>query len=146
MTMPTAQPPSTSLTRRSVLTGAVAAGGVAAIGVGLAACSDEPEPAAGGTDQPPTTVSAADVPVGGGTVVESARVVVTQPTAGEFKAFTAVCTHQGCVVARVENGAILCTCHNSRFSATDGSVINGPAARGLAAKQVTVAGDSLTIA
>jgi Rieske Fe-S protein len=28
---------------------------------------------------------------------------VTQPEAGDFKAFTAVCTHQGCLVDRVES-------------------------------------------
>jgi Rieske Fe-S protein len=43
-----------------------------------------------------------DVPEGGGTVFREQKVVVTQPEAGDFKAFTAVCTHQGCLVDRVE--------------------------------------------
>ena len=55
------------------------------------------------------------------------KLVVTQPTEGEFKGFTAVCTHQGCTVGRVEDGEIRCPCHGSRFSAEDGSVVGGPA-------------------
>jgi Rieske Fe-S protein len=137
--------PGPQVSRRAVLAGAAAVGGVAAIGATLAACGSDPEPAAEGPTAP-ATVNAADVPVGGGTVVTGAQVVVTQPTAGEFKAFSAVCTHQGCVVARVQDGAIECPCHGSRFSATDGSVLTGPATRTLPSKQVTVSGDSLTIA
>jgi Rieske Fe-S protein len=120
---------------------------VAALGVTLAACGNEPEPAPGGTGEGgPTVVKAADVPVGGGAIVADAQVVVTQPTAGEFKAFSAVCTHQGCTVASVQNGVIVCYCHNSQFSAADGSVVSGPASKALTAKQVTVSGDSLTVA
>ena len=138
-------PQSTPVSRRTVLAGAAAVGGVAAIGATLAACGSDPEPAPSG-ETAPTEVKAADVPVGGGTVVVGAQVVVTQPTAGEFKAFSAVCTHQGCVVARVvQDGAIECVCHSSRFSATDGSVLAGPATSPLATKPVTVSGDTLTV-
>jgi Rieske Fe-S protein len=86
------------------------------------------------------------VPVGGGKILTDAKVVVTQPTAGTYKAFTAVCTHQGCVVASVADGTISCACHGSAFSATDGSVKNGPASSPLAAVPVTVAGDTITLA
>ena len=137
-------PQSTPVSRRTVLAGAAAVGGVAAIGATLAACGSDPEPAPSG-EAAPTTVKAADVPVGGGTIVEDARVVVTQPTAGQFKAFSATCTHQGCTVASVQNGVIACYCHNSQFSAADGSVVSGPASKGLTAKQVTVSGDTLTV-
>jgi Rieske Fe-S protein len=138
-------PQFTPLSRRGVLTGAAAVGGAAVLGASLVACGSDsdPEPPAGSAG--PTTVKVADVPVGGGTIIAASQVVVTQPSAGEFKAFSAICTHQNCVVARVQNGAIDCTCHNSKFSATDGSVLNGPANRPLTAKEVTVAGDSLTI-
>jgi Rieske Fe-S protein len=71
--------------------------------------------------------------------------VVTQPTRGVFKAFSAVCTHQGCLVAGVANGLIICPCHNSAFSATDGSVLAGPAPQPLAARTVTVTGSTLTV-
>ncbi|MGW2017556.1 Rieske (2Fe-2S) protein [Streptomyces sp. NPDC001927] len=87
-----------------------------------------------------------DVPVGGGTIFKEEKVVVTQPTAGDFKAFSAICTHQGCIVAKVENGTIDCACHGSKFRITDGSVVNGPATRPLPAEEITVSGESITLA
>jgi Rieske Fe-S protein len=69
--------------------------------------------------------------------------VVTQPTAGSFKAFTAVCTHQGCTVGTVAGGTIDCPCHGSKFSIKDGSVVNGPATSPLAAITIKVEGTSV---
>jgi Rieske Fe-S protein len=86
-----------------------------------------------------------DVPVGGGVIRDDQKVVVTQPTAGTFKAFSAVCTHQGCIVANVANGTINCTCHGSRFNIADGSVANGPASTPLPQRSITVAGDQITL-
>ena len=67
-----------------------------------------------------------EIPVGGGKIFAADKVVVTQPTAGDFKAFSAVCTHQGCVVADIKGEDIDCTCHGSKFSIKDGSVLKGP--------------------
>ncbi|WP_424214487.1 Rieske (2Fe-2S) protein [Streptomyces sp. BI20] len=83
-------------------------------------------------------VKAADVPVGGGTVLKDEKLVITQPTAGAFHCFTAVCTHQGCLVNKVAAGTIDCPCHGSRFADTDGAVRHGPATRPLAEKPITV--------
>jgi nitrite reductase/ring-hydroxylating ferredoxin subunit len=91
------------------------------------------------------SVKKADVPVGGGVIMQTADFVVTQPTAGSFKAFSSVCTHEGCPVSAIQSGQIICTCHNSRFSVKDGSVISGPARRALAAAKVTQSGDSLVV-
>jgi Rieske Fe-S protein len=88
-------------------------------------------------------VATADVPVGGGVVLEEQKVVVTQPAAGEFKAFTAVCTHQSCTVSSVKEDRISCPCHGSSFSGTDGSVLNGPATRPLREIAVAVEGDQV---
>ena len=55
-----------------------------------------------------------EVPVGGGKIFAADKVVVTQPTEGDFKAFSAVCTHQGCVVAEIKGEDIDCTCHGSQ--------------------------------
>ena len=76
-------------------------------------------------------------------VIEKSRVVVTQPQKGTFKCFTAVCTHQGCVVADVKNGTINCPCHGSAFKIADGSVANGPATRALRAVDIKVAGTDI---
>ena len=93
----------------------------------------------------PISVKTADVPVGGGVVLKDPKVVVTQPQPGEFKAFTAICTHKQCLVSTVADGTIDCPCHGSRYSDVDGSVVKGPAVKPLAQKSVTVAGDTLTI-
>ena len=71
-------------------------------------------------------------PGGGGKIIDGPNIVITQPEAGSFKAFTAVCTHQGCIVSTVSNGTIDCPCHGSKFSIKDGSVVNGPATSPLA--------------
>jgi Rieske Fe-S protein len=90
-------------------------------------------------------IKAADIPVGGGKVFDAAKIVVTQPKAGEFKAFSAVCTHKGCTVAGVANGTITCPCHGSTYDSATGQVTGGPAPAPLPSKTVTVNGGSLTI-
>ena len=99
--------------------------------------------AAGGAEALATT---ADVPVGGCFVVSGAEVVITQPSEGDFKAFSAMCTHQGCAVSSSSDGVIPCDCHGSEFSLEDGSVLEGPATSPLEAVEITVDGDSITLA
>ncbi|MEU0601706.1 Rieske (2Fe-2S) protein [Streptomyces sp. NPDC006393] len=89
--------------------------------------------------------STSDIPEGGGKVFAEQKVVVTQPVKGQFKAFSAVCTHQGCTVAKVVEGTIDCPCHGSRFRITDGSVAGGPATRPLAARKIEVRGNSIRL-
>ena len=84
-----------------------------------------------------------DVPVGGCTIRTDKKIVITQPQSGTFHAFTAVCTHAGCTVGSVSSGTINCPCHGSRFSISNGSVVNGPAASPLAAVNITVQGTSI---
>ncbi|MFI5571401.1 Rieske (2Fe-2S) protein [Streptomyces sp. NPDC051740] len=88
-------------------------------------------------------ISTTGVPVGGGTVLPDEKIVVTQPQEGDFKAFSAICTHQSCVVADVADGAVNCACHGSRFRITDGSVERGPATRPLPEEPITVEGNSI---
>jgi Rieske Fe-S protein len=90
--------------------------------------------------------STGEIPVGGGKVFDGKNVVVTQPVSGEFVAFSAVCTHQGCSVATVLGGTINCPCHGSTFSIKDGSVAGGPAPQPLSKVQITVDGTSIKLA
>jgi Rieske Fe-S protein len=82
-----------------------------------------------------------DVPVGGGMVYPSEKVVVTQPAKGVYKAFSAVCTHVGCICNKVANGTIDCPCHGSQFKITDGAVVAGPAPTPLPTRTITVSSD-----
>ena len=84
-----------------------------------------------------------EIPVGSGMIFTGQQVVVTQPTAGEFKAFSAVCTHMGCIVNQISNGTIDCPCHGSQYNITTGAVVAGPAPKPLPAKQIKVTGDSI---
>lgn len=144
-------------TRRAVL--AVGAVGVAGA---LAGCQvyggqepPPPPPPAGGEDGGSggaAVASTGDVAVGGGLILADQNLVITQPTEGEFKGFSATCTHQGCTVSEVTDGVIVCNCHGSQFSIADGSVVQ--AAQGLSADQqaplppagIAVDGDSITLA
>jgi nitrite reductase/ring-hydroxylating ferredoxin subunit len=120
-----------------------AAGGAATTtgGAGTAA----PAGSAGGGSAAAASALAATskVPVGSGMIFPGPQVVVTQPTAGDFKAFSAVCTHMGCIVNQISNGTIDCPCHGSQYSITTGDVVSGPAPRPLPAKQIKVSGDSI---
>jgi Rieske Fe-S protein len=102
--------------------------------------------ASGGSSAPagPLTVKEAEIPVGSGKIFPDAQTVITQPKKGEFKAFSAICTHQGCVVDTVTN-TINCPCHGSKYSITDGSVVNPPAPQPLPAKTIKVSGNTLTV-
>ncbi|KUH65515.1 (2Fe-2S)-binding protein [Mycolicibacterium novocastrense] len=119
----------------------------------LAACStygkdpqvaEEPAVTTTGGVAAPAAVLAkvADVPVGGGVVVE--QTVLTQPTAGDFKEFSATCTHAGCTVRDVAGGTINCPFHGSRFN-LDGTVANGPATRSLESKPIQLQDDSIIL-
>jgi Rieske Fe-S protein len=86
-----------------------------------------------------------EIPVGSGKIFTTEKVVVTQPVSGDFKAFSAVCTHMGCIVSQISDGTIDCPCHGSQFSIKDGSVVGGPAPSPLAAEAITVSGNSIIL-
>jgi Rieske Fe-S protein len=87
--------------------------------------------------------STSEIPVGSGMIFPAQQVVVTQPTAGEYKAFTAVCTHMGCIVNQISDGTIDCPCHGSEYSIKTGAVVRGPAPLPLAAKKIKITGDNI---
>jgi Rieske Fe-S protein len=88
----------------------------------------------------------AEIPVGGGMIFTAAKVVVTQPVKGEFKAFSAVCTHVGCIMDKVANGLIDCPCHGGQFKIATGAVVAGPPPSPLPAKSISVEGGKIVLA
>ncbi len=147
--------------RRAVLAGACAACAAALAGCARYGTSNglagspalggayPAAPPAAGTGAPATAsgpvvlAKTTDIPVGGGTVLTARKIVITQPQAGTFHAFTAICTHQGCLVNAVSGGTINCPCHGSRYSIVNGSVVRGPAPLPLAAVAILVQGTSI---
>lgn len=134
--------------RKTVLAGA----GIGLAAAAVAACSSgsdssAPESSEDGSSAPESSKPAgealattADVPVGSGVIV--GEVVLTQPTAGDYKGFSAVCTHTGCLINEVADGTINCPCHGSKFN-LDGAVANGPASKPLEPVAIRVQGDSI---
>lgn len=117
------------LSRREVLgLGAIGAAGVA---IAMTGCSAESSASggAGGVFKAGTEIGPlADVPVGGGRnfEVNGTKLVVTQPSEGELYAFSAICTHEGCVVG-CRDKIIKCDCHDATFDTKTGEVTGGPA-------------------
>jgi Rieske Fe-S protein len=151
-----------TVSRRTVLgRGAAVTVSLGAAGL-LAACANEANAGAGGTNSgsgggagtgggsgggsgATEPIAASDIPVGSAKIFPDRKVVVAQPAAGEFKAFSAVCTHGGCTVNKIQGNTIVCPCHGGTYSLADGSVISGPPPRPLAAVNVTVNGGNLTV-
>ena len=117
-------------------------------GAGEAESTDEAGPAEKdeSAEKPAALARTADIPVGGGKIFKKEGVVVTQPSAGTFAAFSTVCPHQGCDVNEIKGGTINCPCHGSKFKVADGSVDAGPANSPLPEKKIIVDGDSLRLA
>jgi Rieske Fe-S protein len=148
-------PESTGVSRRGVLGLSAAAAALLLAGCGGDTATEadagdgskDAQPSQDDSSSAPAAVAAlaatADVPVGSGVILEEAKIVVTQPTAGEFKAFDGICTHQSCLVSSVKANRISCACHGSSFAIADGAVLNGPATRPLDEIKVRVEGDKI---
>ena len=161
MTSESVQPVS-GPSRRTV----VAAVGTAGLAVALTACGSGDDASGSSTEQGAgagsTTEASgssggagaggaalaktADIPEGSGKVFSDEKVVVSQPAAGDYKAFSTICTHQNCPMTDLKEDTLSCACHGSQFSVLDGSVKKGPATQPLAAKKISVSGDSITLA
>lgn len=127
----------------------VSAAGAAGLAAALAACGgggteDKGTEEGGGEQQGATLARTGDIPVGGGKVIAAQGLVITQPKAGEFKAFSSKCTHAGCAVSGVKDGVIVCPCHQSHFDVSDGSVKSGPATSPLPPTPIQVVGDEIS--
>ena len=126
--------------------------GLSALAVtGVSACSTPTTASPGGSTGASSAggagirVPLSDIPVGGGVIRAADKVVVTQATAGQYKAFSAVCQHQGCLVGSIEGKNIVCPCHGSTYSIVDGSVVTGPTTKPLIGKTATTQGTDLVV-
>ncbi len=90
-------------------------------------------------------VPLSSIPVGGGLIDATDQVVVTQASAGQYRAFSAVCQHMGCVVGSIVGKKIVCPCHGSAYSIVDGAVLNGPSTKPLIPKTATTQGSDLVV-
>lgn len=131
--------------RRSLLCGAAAAG---VTGLGLTGCAGSGEewpksPAA--ATQAVGLGKADEVPVGGAKLYRDDRLLVSQPEAGDYRAFSAVCTHGGCVLSSVKELEADCACHGSRFDAGTGAVLRSPATTDLPEYPVKLKGGKLVV-
>ncbi|WP_372406827.1 Rieske (2Fe-2S) protein [Streptomyces luteireticuli] len=139
--MTSRQPAPCCASRRTLLRGAALAG---VAGLGAAACDGKTGAKASSTPTAPVELGpASEVPVGGAKLYREERLLVAQPVKGQFKAFSAECTHAGCVLATVDAGVAACGCHGSRFDVKTGKVLQGPAGDPLPAVPVRAKGGRL---
>ena len=88
-------------------------------GAFLAACGEKP----------PEEVAKTEVPVGSAVVLD--KVIIAQPTEGQFVAYSSTCPHEFKKITQVQGDTVRCTAHGSTFNIADGSVLQGPAVRGM---------------
>lgn len=131
-----------AVSRRIVFQGFASLGVAAALaGCGGGSSEGESGPAAGAA-----LATTDEIPIGGGLVLADENIVITQPTAGDFRAYQARCTHQGSPIARVGDDGMECDLHGSRFDIADGSATQGPATESLAQVSILVEGDQILAA
>ena len=153
------------MSRRVVLT----VGAVGASSLALAACSKakSADPAAAATtpagaaatsDSSSAATTASSAAAGGAALAklsdikvgeaiaakgaDGAKILISRPTETTVAAFSAICTHMGCTVAPAGK-ELDCPCHGSRYNATTGAVLSGPAPRALPAVAVKISGDNV---
>ena len=146
-------------TRRTLL----GAAGATGLGVALTACSPS-SPSPGSSEQ----ASAVPSPAGEGqTVLASdqlaelgkAEVIVRGPASGKdlgvllyrpdastVLAYSNICSHQGCAVGtETPEANFYCACHGSRYDYKDGSVLAGPAPKGLTRYAASIKGQDIVV-
>jgi Rieske Fe-S protein len=82
-----------------------------------------------------------------GTIIKfgTKPVLLIRDSKGEFKAFSATCTHLDCTVQyRGDFGMIWCACHNGKYD-LNGRNISGPPPRPLDVFEVALQGDEVIV-
>ena len=70
--------------------------------------------------------------------------LVTRTAQDSFNAFTAICTHEQCVITGFQSGTFVCPCHGSQYN-TSGQVQQGPATQRLRQFNTQFTNNVLTI-
>ena len=109
--------------RATLVTGALASTAA------LASCAEGGGTTVTAPDGTVDMAAASSVGVGKATKLTrgTTTVIVAQPSEGQYKAYSPVCTHQGCQLQVQDSNRIVCPCHGSEFATADGSVLHGPA-------------------
>ncbi len=143
-----------TIERRVVLAGSLATSSA----IALAACAAQPEvaettPPSGSVDEMEIITGGEvlvgnidDIAVGSGTKIkvnDQLTILVTHPTEAQFRAFSATCTHAGCIVSGIRDGQIACACHGARFNSESGEPEQGPANSALRKIDLEVRGKEL---
>ena len=86
-----------------------------------------------------------DIPPGAGKVVAmGSKPAIVVNTEQGVKAYSAICTHLGCVVAWNDlSSQIVCPCHGGIFNPSNGSVVAGPPPTGLPPLTASVEGNQI---
>ena len=132
---------------------AIAVSGGAATAAALAACgaSTSSTPRASKSSSVSRTIAkVADVPVGSvfkyTNPDDGTPGFLFQPQAGTFIAYSAVCSHMGCIVNFDQAANIFqCPCHGANYDGTTGEVTSGPAPKPLAKPTIQVVGDEIVL-
>ncbi len=109
-------------------------------------------PTSSGTAPSGTKVATvADVPVGSAfqftEPTTGAPAYIMQPKAGTFLAYSAICTHEGCIVNFDKgNNIFACPCHGAQFDTASGAPTRGPAQTPLQKFTITASGTDLYLA
>ena len=133
-----------TLSRRNFLTnstavvcGAVLAGGSESCSIGHLLYSSDDIPVIEGTPILALSTEPSLQQIGGavkkryGAVNDGDVILIVRISEKEFAAFAAQCTHWGAEVNNPVDGVLVCPFHGSRYKATDGSVLEGPAKKPL---------------
>ncbi|MEO7127109.1 MAG: Rieske (2Fe-2S) protein [Nakamurella sp.] len=136
-----------TVSRRNVL-GAGAVVGLGAVGMAAAAgCANS------GSFDPGMSTAAGlstvlipleKLPVGGlvSVAIDRKPAFISRPTSSNVRAFSAICTHQGCTVMSAGD-QLICPCHGSHFELLTGAVLRGPAQKPLPPIDVTIDGGNV---
>ncbi len=71
--------------------------------------------------------------------------IITVRKEDKIEILSTTCTHLGCRITKQHNDILVCPCHGSRFSASTGNVLKGPAENNLKQLEFTRSGNQIIV-